>query len=199
MKRVIAAVLLAGLCTGPALAYDIRYKEQFYRLYHRQLYEYPNDVTEGIFYLERALRADFANPLNALAVVDNEREWRRYRYLFTMHVNLRLVDLYLTLASKFDKREAYFYNAPFRQQNLESLEKAEAFYEYARTYWKEAVTWSMRLRTLPYYDLVEIHRWEDEHYRIQNGELDYGDIIDEQLARVGRVRRAFEDMDEETY
>jgi MoxR-like ATPase len=199
MRKRIAAVLLAILIAAPALGYDIRYKEQFYRLYHRQLYEYPNDLTEGIFYLEQALRADFANPLNALAVIDNAREWRRYRYLFTMHVSLKMVNLYLTLASKFDKREAYFYNAPFREQNLKSIEKAEAFYEYARTYWKEAMAWSMRLRGVPYYDLVEIHRWEDEHYRIQNGELDYGDIIDEQLARLRQVRRTFEEMDEDTY
>ena len=44
-------------------AYRIIYREQLYELHHRQLYNYPLDIAENIYWLELALRADFANPL----------------------------------------------------------------------------------------------------------------------------------------
>jgi hypothetical protein len=60
----------------------------------------------------------------------------KYRYLFTMHLNLKLVEEYLALGSKWDKRNAYFYNAPWKDQNLESLKTAETCYKTAEHYWK---------------------------------------------------------------
>jgi hypothetical protein len=47
--------------------------------------------------------------------------------------------------------------------------------------------------------LQEIQAWEDECWRIETGDLDYREIIDEQLARLARVRATFEAMDENTY
>ena len=41
--------------------------------------------------------------------------------------------------------------------------------------------------------------WEDEYWRIETGDLDYREIIDEQLARLAKVRATFEAMDEKTY
>jgi hypothetical protein len=47
--------------------------------------------------------------------------------------------------------------------------------------------------------LPDIQPWEDECWRIETGDLDYREIIDEQLARLAKVRAAFEAMDEKTY
>jgi len=44
-----------------------------------------------------------------------------------------------------------------------------------------------------------IEEWEDENFRIETFELDYRDIIDEQLARVAKVRADFQNMDHTTY
>ena len=112
---------MAFLLLGPApqaSAYRVLYAEQYYKLYHLHFYQYPDDTMENIFYLERALQADFANPLYALARVDTRDQWAQYRTLFKMHVNLKLVELYLALGVKYDKQVAYFYNAPWREQNL---------------------------------------------------------------------------------
>jgi len=199
LGRLLAAVALLVAGAAPqAAAYRALYAEQYYRLYHLHFYQYPDDTMENIFYLEQALQADFANPLYALARIDTPDQWSQYRTLFRMHVNLKLVELYLTLGVKYDKQVAYFYNAPWREQNLESLELAEQAYRVAVGYWEEARNWAFRLPRL-YFNLEEIQHWEDERARILGGDLDYGRIIDSHLQRLQRVRREFESMDQDTY
>ena len=198
MRKLLSLALLFLLCSTGVSAYKILYAEQFYRLYHLHFYQYPDDTMENIFYLERALKSDFVNPLYALAEIENEEQWAQYRTLFKMHVNLKLVDLYLTLGSKYDKMNAYFYNAPWRERNLESLEKAEQAYRVALEYWREARSWAARLPWL-YHNLEEIQIWEDERERIWSGDLDYGEIIGAHLARLQQVREKFLNMDENTY
>lgn len=199
MNRFFLAVFLALFCvSAPAWSYKILYAEQYYRLYHKQLYQYPEDLTEAIYYLERALGSDFANPLNALAVIETKDEWQRYRQLFRMHVNLKLAQTYLRLGSKFDKMNAYFYNKPWKEENLKSIEKAERIYTMAFYYWGEALKLSEEIEP-SYIHLEEIQFWEDELFRIREGELDYEEIIQAQLDRLRRVRDAFMAMDENAY
>jgi hypothetical protein len=199
VKRAAFALLLALLPLLPVSAWRIMYKEQYYKLYHEHFYHYPDDTMESIHYLEEAMKADFCNPLYAMAAIANTTEWERYRYLFNLHVNLRLIYLYLTLGSKYDKQAAYFYNAPWKRQNLESIELAEQVYKTAYRYWEEARKWSARAWAMRTVHLEDIQLWEDECWRIETGELDYREIIDEQLARLAKVRAAFEAMDEKTY
>jgi len=47
--------------------------------------------------------------------------------------------------------------------------------------------------------IEEVQYWEDEAFRIETGDLDYGDIIDAHLSRLERIRTEFETMDYETY
>lgn len=201
--RRIAIILFAGmLLVGQlwsATAYRLIYREQLYRLYHQHFYNYPERIAENVYWLEQALRSDFANTLYALARIDNEREWEWYRYLFTMHINLRLVDLYLQWGAQYMKFEAYFYNAPWRRQNLESLDRAEELFEYARVYWDEAQRWSREAAPIRFIHLDRIQYWEDQHHRIRTGDLDYGRIIDSHLDRVAEVRAVFEAQDAGTY
>jgi uncharacterized protein (DUF2225 family) len=163
------------------------------------MYQYPQDFRENVWYLERALERPFVNPLNALAEIENKTEWRRYRYLFSLHLNLEMVKQYRRWAAEYDKRTAYFYNYPWKSQNLKSLSIAEAYYHKALYYWDQALTWWARLRELPYVELKAVQHWEDEYARIRDGELDYGEIISEDLGRLERVRAEFRAMDEETY
>ena len=191
-------LLLALVPLRKAEAYRILYAEQYYRLYHLHFYQYPDDSMENIFYLEQALKSDFANPLYALARIENRQQWAQYRLLFKMHVNLKLVELYLTLGSKYDKMAAYFYNAPWKEQNLDSLDKAEQAYRVAMGYWKEALGWAARTQHLGF-NLDGIQKWEDEWKRILTGDLDYQEIINGHLSRLERLRRTFQAMDQNTY
>jgi hypothetical protein len=199
--RLVALPLLL-LFLVPAMgasAWRILYAEQYYKLYHEHLYHYPDDTMEDIFYLEQALKADFVNPLYALTPIKDKTEWERYRDLFSMHLNLKLIACYLTLGNKYDKMNAFFYNAPWKRQNLESLATAEQVYKVAYGYWTKAREWSAKAWALRDIHLDAISEWEDENFRIENGDLNYQDTIDEQLARLARVRDQFQKMDQNTY
>jgi hypothetical protein len=193
--------ILLGLIGGEAGAYLVQYKEQYFRLFHIHYIQYPDDSMENIYWLERALEADFANPLYAIARIQNETEWEKYRYLFMMHANLKLIEQYLLLGNKWNKREAFFYNAPFRAQNLDSLTTAETCYRSALVYWKDAVEWAAkaRERQFKYINLSALQFWEDEAYRIERGDLNYETTIRRELGFIEEVRLRFEAMDEDTY
>ncbi len=197
-RRLLSAILLVALGQS-ASAYRLIYREQLYELYHRHFYDYPERIAENVYWLERTLDADFANPLNALAVVENDREWEWYRALFSMHVNIKLAELYLRWGAQYFKWNAYFYNAPWQQENLRSLERADILFRSARPYWEEAQRWSQEVAGHTFIHLEEIQAWEDEHARIRTGSLDYGAIIDRHLERLEAVRGTFEAMDASTY
>ena len=199
MRKLWLIPLLLLIPTLSVSAWRILYAEEYYKLYHEHLHHYPDDTMEDIYYLETALKADFANPLYALAPIKDKTEWARYRYLFTMHVNLKLIASYLTLGNKYDKMVAYFYNYPWKRQNLESLNTAEQVYKVAYGYWTKAKEWSARAWAMRDVHLDAIEEWQDESYRIETGDLNYQDTIDAQLARLSKVRADFQKMDQSTY
>jgi len=180
----------------PLNAYFVTYKEQYYRLFHLHYIQYPDDTMENIYWLERAIKADFANPLYALTLIENETQWEKYRYLFNMHVNIKLVEQYLFLGNKWNKRNAYFYNAPWRDQNLESLETAETCFRTALYYWDEAKIWADKVNNgrFRYINLQKIQFWEDEAFRMEEGSLNYGKTIKRELDLLQKVREKFELM-----
>ena len=203
MKRItiaLAAILFLA-DNAPLNAYFVTYKEQYYHLFHLHYIQYPDDTMENIYWLERALKADFANPLYALALIENETQWEKYRYLFTMHINIKLIEQHLFLGNKWNKRNAYFYNAPWKEQNLESLETAETCFRAALYYWEQAKIWAekARARKFRFINLERAQFWEDEVYRMETGELDYGKTINRELNLLQKVRERFQAMDENTY
>lgn len=201
-SRRLTIFLFLLLLTSTSLhAWKIQYAEQFYELYHQQLYRYPEDSAENVWYLSMALRAPFANPLNAVAQIENEKEWEKYRNLFVMHMYLRIVDEYLAMAAKYDKFNAYFFNYPWKSANIDSMRTAEQYYELALESWELAQSYSevARETRFRWINLEEIQYWEDEAYRIETGDLDYRDIIEAHLSRLDRVRDEFKSMDYDTY
>jgi hypothetical protein len=185
----------------PLNAYYVRYKEQYFRLYHLHYIQYPDDTMENIYWLEKAVKADFANPLFALALIENEIQWEKYRYLFMMHLNLKLIEQYLYLGNKWNKRNAYFYNAPWKEQNLESLETAETCFRTALYYWQDALAWAAKTqdRRFRFINLRNVQYWEDEAGKIEDKSLDYEKTIRRELDLLQRVRERFQAMDENTY
>jgi hypothetical protein len=198
---MLGIVLLTTLNPLPLDAYYVQYKEQFYRLYHLHYMQYPDDTMENIYWLEQAVKADFANPLFALALIENESQWEKYRYLFMMHVHLKLIEQYLYLGNKWNKRNAYFYNAPWKEQNLESLKTAETCYRTALYYWQAVRDWAEKAldRRFRFINLTRVQFWEDEAGRVEDGTLDYGKIINRELSLLQQVREQFQTMDENTY
>jgi len=116
-----------------------------------------------------------------------------------MHVNLKILEQYRYLGNKYDKRTAYFFNEPWKAENLKSLDIAESYYTTAEYYWKEALTWIEKLQKVDYFFLSDIQNWEDEHFRIVTGELDYSKILGMDIKRLKSVRADFLAMDKNTY
>jgi hypothetical protein len=203
MKRVKYSILcfFLVLSLSPLNAYYVTYKEQYYRLYHLHYIQSPDDTLENIYWLEKALKADFCNPLYAIALIEDKVQWEKYRYLFMMHLNLKMIEQYLFLGNKWNKRNAYFYNAPWKEENLESLKTAETCYRTALYYWKEALEWAAKAgeRRFRWINLERVQYWEDEAGRIEDKKLDYEKIIERELAFLQKVRETFQAMDENTY
>jgi len=193
----IAVVIVLLAVSYPANAYFISFKEQYYRLFHVHHQQNPDDSMENIFWLEQAIKAPFANPLHALAFIETEVQWEKYRYLFMMHINIKLIEQHLFLGNKYNKRNAYFYNAPFKDQILESLDIAETCYQAALYYWDEALVWAEKAneRRFRWIDLPRVQFWQDEAFRIENGTLNYGRTVRRELASLQRVRERFEAME----
>lgn len=196
-KKLILFIFFA--CSLKLFSLPIMYAEHYYRLYHLNLYRYPEDYLENLFYLELALEMPFANPLNAIARVETEKENEYYQYLFKMHCNLKMVENFRYLGSKFDKQNAYWFNAPFKEINLKGLKKAKEMYEQALYYWEEAKKWSALAYKFQYMTLDEVQFWMDECWRIENDDLNYDRYIQKDLRRVAQVQAKFEAMDETTF
>lgn len=199
--RVIPLVLLlaGSLCIPPVLdGYLVMYKEQYYKLFHVHYNQYPDDTLENIFWLEQALKANFCNPLYALARIETEEQYEKYCYLFMMHLNIKMTEQYLYMANKFNKRYAYFYNAPWKEENLKSLAIAEKYFEAGRYYWAEAFSWAekARDRRFRWMKLERAEFWEDEAFRIiELKTFSYGRTIDRELALLYSVREKLQAME----
>lgn len=196
-KSLLLGLALCCISTMPLKADRIQYKEQYFKLYHLHYIQYPDDTMENIYWLEKTLQADFANPLYAVALIEDEVQWEKYRYLFMMHVNLKIIEQYLFLGNKWNKRHAYFYNAPWKEQNLESLETAETCFKTALFYWQDAMAWADKAqeRRFRFINLEQVQYWQDEAQRIERKTLDYETIISRELALLQKVREQFQSMD----
>ena len=179
-------------------SYMTKYKEEYYRLYHIHYIQYPDDCMENIYWLERAARADFCNPRYVGFTIKNEKEWEKYRYLFMMHINLKLVEQHLRLGSIYDKQVIYFYDAPFKKQILENVEISLQCYKTALVYWDEAKVWYEKANA-PSFNFLFItakQEWEDERERIMNGKLNYERTIKREISRVEKNIEQLNQMSE---
>ena len=185
-----------ALLSQNAPAYMVKYKEDYYKLFHVHYQQYPDDVIENIYWLEKSVQADFANPLYAVAKIETEKDWEKYRCLFMMHVNLKLIEQHTRLGRVYDKNVARFYDAPWKDLYIENLKKAESCYNAGLYYWQEAKLWAEKANVadFKFLFLTDLQAWEDERERITNGKLDYQKILERELSRVRSVIEDFEQM-----
>lgn len=198
MKRIVFALLLVFFISSQsASAFMVKYKEDFYRLYHVHYQQYPDDCMENIYWLEKAVQADFCNPLYADVKIESEKQWEKYRYLYQMHLNLKLIEQHLRLGRIYDKKVAYFYDAPWKDAYLSDLEKTLSCYKAGLYYWQEAQLWAEKANAASFQFLyiTKLQNWEDERERIGNGKLDYGRMLAREIARVEKNIAIYTEMD----
>ena len=186
LKVLVLFIVFSFIPVTKPDAYMVKYKEDYYRLYHVNYKQRPDDCIENIYWLEKAVRADFCNPLYAKAKITNEDQYEKYRYLFMMHLNLKLIEQHIRLGRNYDKVAFCFYEAPWKDEYRRNLEKTKAAYEAGYYYWKEACLWAEKanIGKFKFLFIQELQNWEDERERISNGKLDYKFILDRELKRV---------------
>lgn len=201
IKQILFLAILAFISIHQFFSYSVKYKEDYYRLYHIHYAQTTDDCLENIYYLEQATKADFCNPLYALAKIETEEQWEKYRYLFQMHLNLKLIEQHLRLARIYDKKVAYFYDAPWRDEYLRNLETAKQFYQQCYAYWSEAQLWAEKANATQFRFkfITDQQAWEDERERIVTGELDYKAMLDRELKRLDGVIADLVAMESKTY
>ncbi len=203
--KKISAIILAGFMTiffsSPAFSYVAKYKEDYYKLYHIHYQQLPDDCIENIYWLEQAVKADFANPYYAMAKIETEIQWEKYRCLFMMHVNLKLIEQHLRLGRIYDKQVAYFYDAPWKEEYKRNLEKSKSCYEACYYYWEEAKLWAEKasVSKFNFLCLTDLQNWEDERERVSTGTLNYKRTLDRELERLNKVLDDLNAMEEKKY
>ncbi|MCL2557617.1 MAG: hypothetical protein FWE09_03990 [Treponema sp.] len=191
---IFCLALFSAVLARPAGA--ATFKEDFYQLYRIHLNRDPDNFIENIYWLERALHARFANPLHALARIETETQWELYRILFEMQINVKLVEQYLFLGNMWNRRSVHFFNAPWRDQNLESLETAETAFIAALYYWDAAreLAQAARVARFRFVELPLVQFWTDSAHRIEIGDLNYGRTISRELANIEKMREQLRAM-----
>ena len=202
MKKSILTVLLCALFfTLPlthANAYMGKFKEDWYKLYHVHYQQYPDDCMENIYWLEQAVKADFCNPQFLDFTVTSEKQWEKYRYLFMMHVNLKLIEQHLRLGRTYDKKCIYFYDSPWKDEYLSNMNKALSCYKAGLYYWQEVKVWAEKANAPSFYFLTitEKQAWEDERERIYTGDLNYENMLKREISRLEKNIAQLEEMSE---
>lgn len=197
---LLLSVLLT-LLPAQGFSYVVKYKEDWYKLYHIHYAQRPEDCVENIYWLEKATKADFCNPLYADAGIKTEKEWEKYRYLFQMHINLKLIEQHLRLGRIWDKQVKYFYDAPWSEQYLRDLEKCLSCYKAGYYYWQETKLWAEKanVKDFKFLFITKRQNWEDELERISSGELDYEKILSREIERVEKVQKEFLETKSKSY
>lgn len=174
----------------------VKYKEDWFKLYHIHYQQYPDDCIENIYWLEKAVEADYCNPLFLDFKVTDEKEWEKYRYLFQMHINLKLIEQHLRLGRIYDKKCIYFYDSPWKDEYLNNLQKTLSCYQAGLYYWQEAKLWAEKANasSFNFLFITAKQNWEDERERIKNGDLDYEKMLQREISRVEKNIKELEEM-----
>ncbi len=179
----------------------VKYKEDYYKLYHIHYQQNPDDCIENIYWLECAAKADFCNPQYVDFKIVSEKQWEKYRYLFQMHINLKLIEQHLRLGRIYDKKCIYFYDSPWKDEYQRNLEKTLTCYKAGLYYWQEAKIWFEKADAPSFYFLhiTEKQNWEDERERIKSGELNYEKMLNREIQRVEKNLEELKSLESKKY
>lgn len=160
------------------------YLEDYYLLYGMKLYYNETSLRKNIDMLKTALSSKFCHPSQALVKSETENEYNKYRKLMFMQINLMIMRNYLTIGSKYDKKNIRFHDAAFAKDINDSLTIAAKMYNEAIPYWEEAKKYANDASKIKI--TTKLSNIETERFRIIRGDLDYNKIISSHLNSVNK-------------
>lgn len=168
------------------------YLEDYYELYGMKLYYNENTLRKNISRLKTALACKFRHPSMALVKVTTEEEYRKYRNLMFMHINILIMRSHLKIGARYDKRRIYFFNLDYAKEISESLDIARQYYKESLPYWEKAQQYARKASEIKI--TTDLGFIESERYSIIRGELDYGKIISGYLKKVETKKNKLTDV-----
>jgi hypothetical protein len=163
------------------------YVEDFYLLYGMKEYYDENSLRKNIERMQKALFSKFRHPSEALVKTESEQEYRKYRKLMFMHINLLIMRDHLKIAARYDKQKINFYNLPFAKEIRESLDTADRYYKEAVPFWKQARKYAKEASLIKV--TTDLSSMESERYSIIHEEVDYDRIIGDHIRRLDSKKR----------
>lgn len=163
------------------------YVEDYYLLYGMKLYYNENSLRKNIERLKTALFCRFRHPSQALVKVESAREYKKYRKLMFMHINILIMRNQMKIATRYDMQKIRFYNLDFSKEIRDSLDTAEKYYKEAIPYWKQALKYANQASKIRI--TTGLSTMESERYSIIHKDLDYGKIISDHLKRLSSKKK----------
>jgi hypothetical protein len=163
------------------------YVEDFYLLYGMKEYYDENSLRKNIERMQKALFSKFRHPSEALVKTESEQEYRKYRKLMFMHINLLIMRDHLKIAARYDKQKINFYNLPFAKEIRDRLATADRYYREAIPFWKQARKYAKEASRIKI--TTDLSSMESERYSIIHEEVNYDRIIGDHIRRLDSKKR----------
>ena len=190
-KLLFLLIILALVLPESLLARRLIYKEEFYRIYYLPQKYVNDDLTRTIHWLSWARVSPFAPPIQALKPHEDEQDYLKYKALINMHIDYLLTKNTAYLAARFDKHRPVYFNKPYAEDILKSLDIAEYLYNQAEIYWERTLKQFFEVRKME--GRSELDFLEDLVEEIRIKEVDWKSTLARKKAHLEKTRKYFQD------
>lgn len=160
----------------------IVYAEDFYRLYALPQYYNEENLLVNIAFLKRALDAPFDFVNRALCIIENERQYEKYKALMRMQFCYLITQNLIYLAGLYDKEHYFFYNAQFKDDISNSLTFARFYYIEAEKWWASTVSYAVAVSKNS--ERLGLDTLVDRARKIRYGDIDYARTIRRRIPKI---------------
>lgn len=186
-------IIWVGIFPPTAQARPLFYIEEFYKLYFWPLYTNKFDARRNLFWLEVALKAPFAPPVQSLVICKTPQEYEKYKVLLKMHLNHLMSRSCLTLAAQFDVPKPRWYQKPYKKEILQSLQLAQYYYTCVERYWQQVQALSQESVRISSVQL-DMEHWEQVAFQVRKGKLDLQKLAAKKIEKIQQKIQFYQNL-----
>ena len=165
----------------------LKFKEEFYRLYYLPSYANKYDYARNIFWLEIAIKAPWAPPIQALIISEDERSYQKYQLMLYFHLNYLMARNTMYWASRYDKHEPVWFNKTYKEDILKSLEIAKYHYNNSLYYWQEMLNYKEQIQQIHDRHL-NLEFINNVIFKIDQNDINFERVINRQLKHIEKTK-----------
>jgi len=178
VKKKLFFVII--ICTAFLTGAKLKFKEDFFRLHYMPLKPDNPDYQRNLFWLQYAVSAPYAPPIQALVISKTPEMYEKYKILLQMTLFYHMAMNEIAVAARFDKHEPVFFNKEYAADIIQSLSYARVHYNNALSYWNEMVKYKTAAEK---YKKIEIDMsfQQDILTRVDDGTLNLERVVTRKL------------------